>query len=190
MQSCGVEMEPSEIIAELFNANCLIATNNLYGKKCVTLVEPGAPDSSVEIRHLPDDAIVIDLDASFANDKLFQSGTGRGVCKRNDFLIISAEEKCAIFLEMKRSSVSGTDLSKQLLGGSCVFDYCCCIVKEFFGESFLKDFKRRFVALLDTAAAKTPTKSVVSPLHDSPERYLRLKGRKTLQFHQLARLTA
>lgn len=183
-------MEPSEIIAELFNANCLIATADLYGKKCVTLVEPGAPDSSVEIRHLPDDAIVIDLDANFANDRLFQSGTGRGVCKRNDFMILSIQESCVIFLEMKRSGASGSDLSKQLVGGSCVFDYCCCIVKEFFGESFLKDFKRRFVAVLDTVAAKTPTNSPMPPLHDAPNSFLRLRGKKVLQFQELARLNA
>lgn len=190
MQSCGVEMEPSEVIAELFNSNCLIATTELYGKKRVNLVERGAPDSSVEIRRLPDDAIVIDLDANFANDRLFQSGTGRGVCKRNDFLILSVQASCAIFLEMKRSSASGSDLTKQLLGGSCVFEYCNCIVKEFFGETFLKDFKRRFVAVLDTVAAKTPTKAPVPPLHDAPNNYLRLRGKKIVQFGELARLNA
>lgn len=183
-------MEPKHIIEELFYEGCLVPISLRYSKRCVTLVERGATDSFVEIRDLPEDAIVIDVDANFNNENLFRRGTGRGVCKRSDYLILSAAAQCAIFLEMKRSTANETEVVQQLTGGACLFDYCCSIVCNYFNDDCLALFNRRFVALLDTVTAKRPTRVTSEPLHDTPNKLLKIRGTKTLYFNHLARLHA
>jgi hypothetical protein len=183
-------MAPSEIIEELFFEGRLIPTSVQHGKRYVRLTERDAPDSSVEVRDLPDDAIVIDVDANFNNENLFRRGTNRGVCKRSDYLILSAVAECAIFLEMKRTSANEREIIQQLVGGSCMFDYCCSIVRNYFNDDCLASFSRRFVALLDTVAAKRPTRFSSEPLHDTPNRLLKIRGTKVLYFNHLAKLNA
>lgn len=183
-------MDESDILQELFNPDCLVPLEEQYGKPLLRLREPGAPDSFVEIVQIPNDLIAIDLDANFSNERLFQSGLGKGVCKRSDFILLSVQLRCAIFIEMKRGAPDASDIRKQLIGGLCAYEYVDRIIDRFYGKCFLASYSRRFIALLDTVAQKRPTKQVSLPLHDSPGNMLKLKGMKKLQFNQLARLTA
>lgn len=183
-------MNEIDILRQLFRTGCLIELQDDYGKPFVRLQEPGDPDSCVDIVHVPDDLLAIDLDANFSNESLFQSGTGVAVCKRSDYLLISVDLQCALFVEMKRSSAQGSSVRKQLLGGLCVFEYIDRVVFHFYNTRFLTGYQQRFVALLDTVLPKRPTKQRAEPLHDSPENMLRIRGMRRVQFNQLARLNA
>lgn len=183
-------MDEYSILQQLFNTNCIIPLGTAYGKPVLSLQEPDAPDSSVEIVQVPEDLIAVDLDANFSNDSLFQSGTGSGVCKRSDYMLLSVQKRCALFIEMKRGAPNASHIRKQLTGGLCAYEYVDQIVTQFFGEKFLASYSRRFIALLDTVAQKRPTIQAGLPLHDTPDSMLKIKGMKRLQFNQLARINA
>ncbi len=181
-------MSEFDVLDELFRPSARIPIDATQTRPRITLTEPQMPQSSVEIVNVPSDLIAVNLDDNFHLDSIFQSETGRGFCKRSDYLLISVQHRCALFLEMKTSNASSSDLRKQFQGGECFLDFCDSIVKSFFDEDFLSNYVKRFAALLDTVTAKRPTQEKRPPLNDAPATMLRLKGQKRIQFNQLARL--
>ncbi len=186
-------MSDWDILNELFNEKALIPTESYYLKTKVVLKEPDASGSSVEIMNIPSDTFVIDLDKNFSNEKLFSRSDSKGFCKRADFMLISVEKQCVLFIEMKQSS-SATRLSiiEQLKGSFCVYKYCECVLKEFFQETFFSNYKLRFIACLHTHSAKRKTAVDRSshPIHNKPEKLLKVSYAKEIQFNKIASLGA
>jgi len=180
-------LDDLEILNDLFAPTALIPLSEEYGKKLVTLTEENDPESSIAIKNVPDDAIIIDLDNNFSNDKLFQGN--KKECKRADFIIFSEDKKCILFIEMKKGSVAKSHhIINQLKGSFCVFQYIQSIAAQFFdSKDFLKDYKKRFISIKETGNNSRKTSlSKDKNGHDTPDKPMKLKWAKQVQFNQLA----
>ena len=188
-------MDDLELLHDLFKNECLAPVVDNYGRKMLTLREPGnAPESAytLEIRSAPDDVIAIKADAFPAPEKIFENT--RGECKRADFIIVAktVSGNRIVYLEMKRGkSGSQTEIVQQLKGAVCLVAYCRAIGRAFWQEpEFLeeKNYQPRFVSVRNIGMNKRPTRYQFRPkLHDKPESMLKINasGRNTLQFNQL-----
>ena len=125
---------------------------------------------SVEIRQVPEDAVIVKVDARLHNRKLF---SGRnGMCKRSDFMIISEEAGVVLFVELKSgNSDTRKSIVEQLRGSLCVFHYCQSVACNFFGKKgFMSSYKKRYVAFVNLGHIKRRTGIVRPPsgTHDTP----------------------
>jgi len=183
-------MSDMEILSQMIKGPALVQLEEEYGKLLVRLGEPQAPDSQVTIRNLPADAIVIKVDAFRSPDDVFRCS--RGECKRADYVIISAEKRCIIHIEMKRTKDRWKQIVKQLLGSQCVIKYCQEIGKGFWNQNnFLDNYKSRFISIGHTSIAKKKTRITRdADLHDTPDRAMKIDWPRYLQFNRLAGLRA
>ncbi len=181
-------MEDMDILSQMIKATALAPTEVEYNKLNVRLLEPQAPDSSVTIKNLPTDAIVIKVDNFHSPDNIFNGNNGE--CKRADYVIISAQKKCILYIEIKRTRGDRKKVVKQLIGARCFVRYCQEIGKSFWNKrDFLADYQDRFISIGHTNIAKRKTRiSKTAPKHDSPENAMKVDWPNYLQFHQLASL--
>ena len=183
-------MPDTEVLSKMIKETALVQLAEEYGKPLVKLSEPQAPDSSATIRNLPADALVIKVDAFHSPDDVFNGCNGE--CKRADYVIISAEKKCIIYIEMKRTKDGWNQIVKQLLGSQCFVRYCQEVGKGFWNESeFLSNYKSRFISIGHTSIAKKRTRITRnSERHDTPDRAMKIDWPNYIQFNQLAGLGA
>ncbi len=177
-------MSDTSVLGRMFHPN-RIKIEEHHNRYKVVLQEPQAPDSRIEIHNIPDDAIIIDLDGSFANDSLFKGNQGE--CKRADYLIFSEQRQRIIFIEMKKSASSRKDIIKQLKGSLCVFEYLQVIAREFFHESdFLANYEQCFISITHTGTQTRKTEiEKTTAIHNRPELMLNLSWARTIQFNLL-----
>jgi hypothetical protein len=178
------------ILSQMFKDAALVHLKEEYGMPLVELSEPQAPDSSVTIRNLPADALVIKVDAFRSPDDVFKGGNGE--CRRADYVIISVEKQCIIFIEMKRTKDEWNQIVKQLLGAQCFVKYCQEIGKAFWNDNeFLKGYKSRFISIGHTSIPKKKTRIIRNAgRHDTPNRAMKIDWPNHLQFNKLAGLGA
>ncbi|RLC04971.1 MAG: hypothetical protein DRI57_27865 [Deltaproteobacteria bacterium] len=165
-----------------------------YGKKSVTLTEPGNSHHtgySVAIHNMPENAVVMKTD-NFPAPKTFFKNT-KGECKRADFVIIANTDKENLFIliEIKKGKGSSErTIIRQLQGAQCVIAYCRSIGQVFWQQKdFLnpEKYKYRFVSIRNIGINKKPTYTPHRDgLHDCPERMLKITSPHHLQFKQLA----
>jgi hypothetical protein len=178
------------ILSQMIKDSALISLQDEYGKKLVKLCDPQAPDSSATIRNLPSDALVIKVDAFRSPDDIFKGKNGE--CKRADYVIISAEKECILFIEIKQTKDGWDQIVKQLKGAQCFVEYCKEIGKTFWNESsFMTGYKYRFISIGHTSIPKRKTR-ITKKLkkHDTPKRAMKVDWSNHLQFNQLASLGA
>ncbi|QRV23372.1 hypothetical protein [Marinomonas foliarum] len=180
-------MPDTSVLNRLFNDRAKIPIDDYYGKKKVVLKEPQVEDSMIEIRGIPDDAIVIDLDRAFSNEKLFAGSQGE--CKRADYIIFSEQRKKVLFIEMKKTGAKLNDIVKQLKGSLCAFEYCQSIAREFFNENnFLSAYECRFITINHTGMSnRTTTIEKIAGTNNRPDAPLKLSWTQTIQFNQIAK---
>lgn len=179
-------MSDTNILDRLFNQAARVAIKPHYGRKKVVLEESQTQDSKIEIRNIPDDAVVIELDKAFFNKNLFAGSQGE--CKRADYLIFSEEEQKILFIEMKRTGAKLKDIVNQLKGSLCVFEYTQSIAAHFFHENnFLAAYEQRFVSINHTSMAnrKTAIERMVG-VHNKPDAPLKISWAKTVQYRMIA----
>jgi hypothetical protein len=183
-------MPDMDILSQMFKDTALVQPQKEYGKLFIKLCEPQAPDSSATIRNLPADAVVIKVDTFRSPDNVFNGEHGE--CKRADYVIISSEKKCIIYIEMKRTKGEWNQIVKQLLGAQCFIKYCQEVGKRFWNENeFLNDYKNRFISIGHTSIAKKKTRITRNAAqHDTPNRTMKIDWPNNLQFNQLAGLGA
>lgn len=181
-------MSDTRILTEMINDSALVQLEYEYGKPFVRLIEPQLPDSKATIRNLPVDAVVIKVDAFRPPDDVFKGNNGE--CKRADYIIISAEMKCIIYIELKRTTGSWNQIVKQLLGAQCFIGYCREVGKGFWYEStFLNSYRNRFICIGHTSIAKRKTRITRKhKLNDTPENAMRIDWPHKLQYRMLAGL--
>jgi hypothetical protein len=179
-------MSDMDILKKMIKATALLDIQDEYGKKFVKLYEPQARDSNATIRNLPADTLVIKVDAFRSPDDIFNGANGE--CKRADYVIISAEKKCILFIEIKRTKDSWEQIVKQLLGAQCFITYCQEIGKSFWQENtFLKDYQHRFISIGHTSIAKKKTRITKNAeKNDTPAKAMKVDWPNHLQFNQLA----
>ena len=184
-------MADMEILNQMIkNSARSIPHNDMYGNLCVELREPRTDDSTVTIRHLPADAIVIKVDEFRSPDSVFKGE--KGECKRADYVIISAEKKCILYIEIKRTMDNWRQIVNQLKGAQCFVSYCQEIGKAFWNsETFLVDYKKRFISIghnnINVCKKKTRI-NTNSGRHDTPENAMRIDWPNYLKFNHLAGL--
>jgi len=187
----GVMMSDFVILNALINDNALVALETgEYGKLKVTLVEPKNeefPEYSVDIKWMPQNAIVIKIDEFPAPKSIFKGD--KGECKRADFAIIT--EKLIILIELKSGTGNNTEIIQQLKGAQSVIDYFRIIVKNFWNESNFLDmdkYEYRFVSIKNIDKNKKTTfQRDAHEIHNFPEKMLKIKAptKNGLQFRQL-----
>jgi hypothetical protein len=183
-------MSDMDILSQMIKGTALVQLEEEYDKLHVRLIEPQTPDSSATIRNLPTDAMIIKVDAFRSPDDVFSGGNGE--CKRADYVIISAEKKCIIYIEMKRTKDGWNQIVKQLLGSQCFVKYCQEVGKSFWDENqFLNGYQSRFITIGHTNIPKRKTRITRNAKrHDTPERALKIDWPNNLQFNRLAGLGA
>lgn len=163
-----------DILNEIIKDNAKILPEDNYGKLKVKLIEPQQLDSSATIFGLPNDSIIIKVDAFKSPDTIFNCSNGE--CKRSDFVIIANTDnkKVILHIEMKAKNGKNSDIIKQLKGADCFISYCQKIGQEFWNQpDFLKDYNTRFVAIMHTRIGKSKTRAERKPcVHDCPENML------------------
>lgn len=181
-------MTDLEILREMIKDAAKVEVAEHYGRKMVELVESQHPGSTVTVFGLPDDAIVIKVDAFQSPDAVFVGS--RGECKRADFVIIGEvrDTQVVIYIEMKATKAREHEIIHQLTGAQCFLAYCCEIGKTFWRQPmFLGGRVERFVSISHTSINKTPTRVTrQSPVHDRPERMLKLASPHHVEFNHLA----
>ncbi len=180
-------MSDTTILKRLLKEASLVELEDHYpGKKKVTLREPQADDSYLEVFNVPQDSIVIDLDRAFSNSNFYIGSQGE--CKRADFIIISEYARKILFIELKKSNEKLHYIIKQLKGALCAFEYTQSIVKHFFDENnFLDNYEKRFISVTRTTPGKRKTSiEKDTKVHNSPDEPLALKWTTSIQFNKIA----
>lgn len=181
-------MLDGDILSELIQEDAIISLKNHYEKWMVELEEPSAQDSKVKINNIPADTIVIRLNVFTAFSAMFRSM--KGECKCADFVIISPEKKCILYIEMKRTKDKWHSIVQQLTGAKCFVEYCRVIGREFWEErNFLTDYKKRFISIGHTSMPKRPTRPnpvVGGNSCETPSKAMKIDRPGTLQFKMLS----
>ncbi|MBX3639536.1 MAG: hypothetical protein KF888_03355 [Nitrosomonas sp.] len=179
-------MPDMEILSQMIKKTALVQLQEEYGKSLVKLCEPQTTDSIATIRNLPSDAMVIKIDVFRSPDDVFNGG--KGECKRADYVIISSEKKCIIYIEMKRTKDEWNQIVKQLTGAQCFIRYCQEVGKEFWKKSeFLNGYKSRFISIGHTSIAKKRTRiNRIAERHDTPESAMKIDWPNYIQYNNLA----
>ncbi len=162
-------MSDMEILDRLIRTDARIRTRQEHDKTLAELKEPQTSDSSVTIRSLPPDALIIKTDCFPSPDAIFKGN--KGECKRSDYVVISEQNKCILYIEVKRTSDSWTEVTQQLAGASCFIAYCRTVVEAFWGErDFLSSYKERFVCFRHTRTdqKRRTREERNSDVHDTP----------------------
>ncbi len=183
----GNKMPDMGLLKSMFKDTAQIAIQDHHcARKKVVLTEHDTKDSIIEIHNIPEDSLVINVDASLDIRNLIN--TTNGACKRADYLIISQEKKLVLFIEMKKGNPKTSDIIKQLKGSLCVFKYCQAIAEQFFdADNFLSEYKMRFVAFKNVNLTKNKTKiDKTNNVHDTPETLMKISWAKTIQFNKIA----
>ena len=157
-------------------------------RKMVELTEPQHPDSSARLFGIPEDAVVIKVDAFKSPDTIFKGSQGE--CKRADFIIVAEveETQVVVYIEMKTTKEREHEIAHQLAGAQCFLAYCREIGNTFWRQpAFLADRVERFVSIGHTNINKTKTRITRQPAtHDRPERMLKIASPHHLEFRHLA----
>ena len=182
-----------QILKEMISCKVRVELQQEYGKPpFVELIDKQA-NTTVEIKGLPHDSIVIR--AEDFKDPLTVFKGLKGERKRADFVIVSNDgiKKWIICIEVKRGGrIRRHKVIAQLRGAQCVMDYCGSIGREFWtAKGFLKGYEYRFVGIARLSIQNQPTRTNASssyskrPLHSRPDAFLRILGRQSLYFNEL-----
>jgi hypothetical protein len=156
-------------------------------KKQVTLKET---DYTVTVAGMPTESevVVIKTDAFISPNAVFQNS--KHECKRADFVIIANtnKHKVIICIELKSRSTTSTEAAviQQLKGAKCFVAYCQEIGKVFWQDkSFLDDYDYRYVSIRNIGIPLKSSRTKKAPIHDQPERMLKISSPNHLQFNHL-----
>jgi len=178
-------MSDTDILNEMFLPNVRVDMQDFHGRPGAVLREPTV-NSEMTIHCLPEDAIIIKADG-FPSPRSFFDGDQRGCCKRADYIIISEQEKTALFIEMKKTKGDWGNIVKQLGGAACLFTYCREIGQFFWQErDFLREYKCRFISVGHTSIPKRKMRTErMATEHDEPQKALKIDWPQYLQYNRL-----
>lgn len=122
--------------ADLLKGTLISAPQPWYYDKYQITLEEKHNDSpyTVMITGVPFNSILIKLDESKIDvSGFFGRESNNGINQKADYILIDNESHKILFIELK----SGTNfehkhIKQQLTGAKCLFEYMCCLMKEFF----------------------------------------------------------
>lgn len=185
----------TEILRQLIRADATTRLQRKYDRNYVELYEPQSDNDCVKIYGLPDDIIVIKADKFPSPAAIFRGKNGES--KRADYILISEEKKCVIFLEMKKTTDSQKEIVLQLKGAQCVMKYCQEVGISFWDKlDFLNGYKHRFVSVCHTSIHKTKTRQnqsreeiSINAQHRNPNFIIKISFPNHVEFNKIAALT-
>ncbi|MDR3012684.1 MAG: hypothetical protein LBU70_05670 [Chitinispirillales bacterium] len=182
-------MTDTDILNEMIKDTALIALQfNEYDKPYILLNEPEIPDSNVTIYQPPLDTIVIKADACFSLDNIFKGE--KGECKRADYIIISVEKKCILYVELKMMRDSWGKIVKQFKGAQCFVKYCQEIANVFWNKKdFLAGYKNQFINIRHISRKRKTRLDKEKQTHSTPETAMKIYSPGRLQFNHIANLS-
>jgi hypothetical protein len=188
-----IVMTDTEILKQLISTSATAQLQQQNNRNYIELSDSQANNSYVKIYGLPDDVMVIKADKFHSPSTFFQGN--RGECKRADYILISEEKKCIIFLEMKKTNDSQKEIVLQLKGAQCVMKYCQEVGISFWNKSnFLNGYKHRFVSVCHTNIHKTKTRQQsreeisISKQHSNPNFIIKVAFPNHVEFNKIAAL--
>jgi len=165
-----------EILHEMIQDSAKLSLTESYGRWKVELTELQHPASSVTIRGLRGNTVVIKADAFRSPHTIFNGS--RGECKRADFIIIADEGNYGviIYIEMKATKGLEKEIIQQLKGAQCFVAYCQRIGQAFWDHrTFLDGYSQRFVSIGYTSISKKKTRvERKAGRHDRPDRFMKI----------------
>lgn len=182
-------MTDKDILDEMIKSEALIPLEGSEHKPRVTLTEVQAPDSMVVISQMPSDSLVIKIGSFSLPNNIFCGNNQE--CRCADYVIISPQKKCVVYIELKRTNANKSDFVSQLKGAKCFIKYCEEIGKEFWEkQDFLHDdYKHWFVGIGHSNIKKSKTRETRftqnSNTHSSPKDFLKIDWAKNLIFEHL-----
>lgn len=121
----------------------------------LTLIEDSNNNyREIKILNAPSDSLLIKIDEDkFDVRQIFMSF--QGICKKADYILITKERKKIIFIELKfpqprskNNNIDNTDISYQLLGAKCLFDYIKSILESRGFTNTFHDYEFEFSAII------------------------------------------
>ena len=108
----------------------------------------------ITILNAPSDSLLIKIDEDkFDVRQVFMSS--QGICKKADYILITREKKKVIFIELKfpkpksrNNNIDNKDISYQLLGAKCLFDYIKSIIESRGFKNTFHDYVFEFSAII------------------------------------------
>ncbi len=178
-------MSEIDILSKMIHKRAQIPLKPHYEAYCVELAEQQAQDSRVTILNVPSDAVVIKLDISELLSRIL--GCKNDECKCADYVLISAEKKCILYIEIKQTKDDTMEIIKQLMGAQCFVRYLQEIGRSFWQKyDFLDDYQHRFISVDHTSVAKGKMRCRKdTPVHDTPARLMTVSHPHSLQFKSL-----
>ena len=180
-------MSDIDVLQELIKKEATVPLISAsYGKNSAILKEEG--QYSVKIKGIPKEAIVIKTDTFPPPDGLF--ACQRGECRRADFVIVtnSSQDNFILYIEMKKGRSKWARIVDQLRGSACLMSYCRDIGRAFWQRmDFLgRTYKSRFISIREIRINRKPTiEPSQNGLNDTPEKALKIKGKRNLHFREL-----
>ena len=179
-------MEDIEILREMLIPNIQVPLRPRPGKPSVELTDEQSK-TTVKIKGLPHDSVVIKAEAFEGPLNIFRGSKMER--RRADFVIVSNEDtkKWIVCIEIQAGNrKKATHIKAQLKGAQCFVGYCKCIGRSFWQKrNFLDNYQYRFVCMANINTDKRPTRPNRQPLHDSPEKFLKLPGNYSHHFNKL-----
>ena len=179
-----------QILREMLNSDTQVMLQSGQGRPSVKLTDSQS-DTTVEVKGLPHDSIVIKADRFKGPFAVFNKNL-ENIRKRADFVIVSndeSERKWIICLETKGGNKTRAEVVAQLKGAYCFISYCKCIGKSFWAsEEFLDDYEYRFVSVVrlnDPRKRRTEPFYYTENLHDRPEVFLKISRIFSIHFSKL-----
>ena len=183
-------MNDIEILQEMLISQAQVPLQQEQGGLFVELTDKQG-NTTVEIKELPPDSIVIKTDV-FELRRAFFAGS-KDERRRADFVIVSNEntKKWIICIETKKGKIKQDRVIAQLRGAQCVMDYCKSIGREFWtAKGFLEGYEYRFVGIAHINVPKQPAQFSLDiqsqgELHNRPDVFLQILGSSDLSFSNL-----
>lgn len=129
----------------------------------------------IKILNAPSDSLLIKIDEDkFDIRQVFMSP--EGICKKADYILITREKKKVIFIELKfpkpksrNNNIDNKDISYQLLGAKCLFDYIKSIIESRGFNNTFHDYVFEFSAIIKHSKKikHSLTKPTGLPSHDN-----------------------
>lgn len=143
----------------LHNKGASVKTTSDFGINDTTLIliENNSNNyGKIKILNAPSDSLLIKINEDkFDMRQIFDSSKVSGICKKADYILITKKKKKVIFIELKfpkpkskNNNISNEDISSQLLGAKCLFDYIKDIIENRNFKHAFQEYDLEFSAII------------------------------------------